>query len=323
MKKISVSYIVKNEQDNIIRSLESVKDFGEIVIVDTGSTDNTKQIIQEWIVKNKVNASLYDYEWTNFADCRNYSLSKCTGEWILVLDADETLESPLDKLLEQDIDIWECIQLDKDGQMCQTYRFFKNGVKYRTTDEQDIIHETLDTDGYKIGKSDVIIKHWKNLTPQEHKSKIENIMNTFATMSDGAKKDYYEGIYYLHTGSQQKGIDALNRCISKVSPQLKAFIYLMIGTYYDSLKEVYEEIGAGFLNKCIEIAPEQNEGYIKLSEYYLSRGNIYKAIECLTKVQNRKNKLITDLQNDKFYTNEEIQLRINQLKELTNGIISN
>jgi hypothetical protein len=90
----------------------------------------------------------------------------------------------------------------------------------------------------------------------------------------------------------------------------------MVGSYYGKLASVYTELEASFLNKSIEVAPNQNDGYVRLSDYYLSKGNVYKAIECLVTLQGRKNKLITDLQNDKYYNDEQIEQRINQLKEI-------
>ncbi|RYM05909.1 glycosyltransferase [Sporolactobacillus sp. THM7-7] len=85
---LSLCMIVKNEENVLKRCLDSVKDgVDEIVVVDTGSTDKTKEIAGEYTDK------LYDYEWTNsFADARNYAQSKATGEWILALDADEFVD---------------------------------------------------------------------------------------------------------------------------------------------------------------------------------------------------------------------------------------
>ncbi len=84
---LSLSMIVKNESDYLEGCLNSVKDVvDEIVIVDTGSTDNTKQIA------GKFNAKIYDFPWTDsFADARNESLKHCTGKWILYLDGDERM----------------------------------------------------------------------------------------------------------------------------------------------------------------------------------------------------------------------------------------
>ena len=79
--------IVKDEQDVIERCLESVKDVvDEIIIVDTGSTDKTKQIVSKYTDK------IYDFEWVNdFAKARNYSFSKATKDYILWLGADDVI----------------------------------------------------------------------------------------------------------------------------------------------------------------------------------------------------------------------------------------
>jgi glycosyltransferase involved in cell wall biosynthesis len=86
-KKISLCMIVKDEEKNLVRCLESVKDkVDEIVIVDTGSVDSTKEIAA------KYGAKILDYEWDNdFGKARNVGIEAATGDWILVLDADEEL----------------------------------------------------------------------------------------------------------------------------------------------------------------------------------------------------------------------------------------
>ena len=83
--------IVKNEEHCLARCLMSaIPVADEIIIVDTGSTDRTKAIAKTF------GAKVYDFEWTDdFSEARNLSLSVATGDWILVLDADETI-SPLD-----------------------------------------------------------------------------------------------------------------------------------------------------------------------------------------------------------------------------------
>ena len=69
------------------RCLESVKEADEIVVCDTGSTDGTINIINNYTNK------LYFYKWNDsFADARNYAKSKCQSDWILSIDADEYLE---------------------------------------------------------------------------------------------------------------------------------------------------------------------------------------------------------------------------------------
>lgn len=86
---ISLCMIVKNEEANIARCLKSVVDLvDEMIVVDTGSTDRTRDIARAF------GAMTYDFEWSNdFSAARNYSLSMASGDWILVLDGDEVVAS--------------------------------------------------------------------------------------------------------------------------------------------------------------------------------------------------------------------------------------
>lgn len=85
---ISLCMIVKNEEENFKSCLSKVSPFvDEIVIIDTGSDDNTKTIATEFTDK------IYDFEWCNdFSKARNFSISKASNDWILVLDADEFIK---------------------------------------------------------------------------------------------------------------------------------------------------------------------------------------------------------------------------------------
>ncbi len=87
MKTLNLVMIVKNEERCLERCLSSVKDLvDDMIIVDTGSNDRTKQIAASF------NAMIYDYIWKNdFSDARNFALSKSNSDWNLVLDADEYL----------------------------------------------------------------------------------------------------------------------------------------------------------------------------------------------------------------------------------------
>jgi tetratricopeptide (TPR) repeat protein len=89
--RLSVCMIVKNEAAHLAKCLESVKQVAdEIIVVDTGSTDHTKDIAAIFGV------SVLDFQWVDdFAKAKNYAISRASGEWILSLDADEVI-SPLD-----------------------------------------------------------------------------------------------------------------------------------------------------------------------------------------------------------------------------------
>lgn len=85
MIPISLCMIVKNEERNLNKCLDCISDYvDEIIIVDTGSKDKTKEVASKYTDK------VYDFVWVDdFSRARNFSISKATNDWILVLDADE------------------------------------------------------------------------------------------------------------------------------------------------------------------------------------------------------------------------------------------
>ena len=87
MITISLCMIVKNEEAVLARCLDSVKEVvDEIVIVDTGSTDKTKEIAAQYT------GLVYDFAWDDdFSAARNASFSRATKDFILWLDADDVL----------------------------------------------------------------------------------------------------------------------------------------------------------------------------------------------------------------------------------------
>lgn len=94
---ISLCMIVKDEATTLAGTLESVQGVvGEIIVVDTGSEDDTVAIAQSH------GAKVYSFSWIDdFAAARNASLSYATGDWVLVLDADEVLLPEIARVLQQ------------------------------------------------------------------------------------------------------------------------------------------------------------------------------------------------------------------------------
>ncbi len=88
MTPVSVCIIAKNEEKRIERLLSSLKPYDfELVVVDTGSTDATKTLAA------KYTSCIYDFTWCDdFSAARNFSLSKASHDWILMLDCDEWVE---------------------------------------------------------------------------------------------------------------------------------------------------------------------------------------------------------------------------------------
>lgn len=96
MVRLSICMMVKNEAANLRRCLESLKNLrrsisNELIIIDTGSTDETVDIAKEYTEQ------IYFHEWNNhFSEMRNKSISYAKGEWILIIDADEELVNDKD-----------------------------------------------------------------------------------------------------------------------------------------------------------------------------------------------------------------------------------
>ncbi len=86
---LSVALITKNEEANLERTLSSVRCANEIVIVDSGSTDRTAEIARQF------GARFFVEDWKGFGAQKNSAIAKCTGDWVLALDADEEVSEPL------------------------------------------------------------------------------------------------------------------------------------------------------------------------------------------------------------------------------------
>ncbi|MGC9223384.1 MAG: glycosyltransferase family 2 protein [Terracidiphilus sp.] len=88
-KMLSVAIITRNEAANLPRTLASVRWAGEIVIVDSGSTDATLDIARDARVR------VFEEPWKGFAAQKNSAIAHTTGDWILSLDADEEVSPEL------------------------------------------------------------------------------------------------------------------------------------------------------------------------------------------------------------------------------------
>lgn len=107
--KLSAVLIAKDEEAVIEHCLDSIVWFDEIIVVDTGSTDSTPGLAMLYS-----NAKVFqDYKWNDdFAEARNYALSKATGDWVMQIDADHMLvtkeaafRAVVDKLQDGNVDV--------------------------------------------------------------------------------------------------------------------------------------------------------------------------------------------------------------------------
>ncbi len=145
MSSISVCIIAKDEQQNIKRAIESVSEIaGEVLLVDTGSTDRTRDIAGE------LGARVISYQWADdFGAARNFALEQAKSEWVFQLDADEALHAPvsrLDELVQHeqvDAFYFELLNLAQEGTVAGAISQRSNRL-FRRDDwrYQGIIHET-------------------------------------------------------------------------------------------------------------------------------------------------------------------------------------
>ena len=87
--KLSAIILTLDEEENIQRCLESLVWMDEIVVVDTGSSDKTKEIVAKYTNK------IFDLKWEGFGKSKEYAKNKATGEWVLSIDADEVVSNEL------------------------------------------------------------------------------------------------------------------------------------------------------------------------------------------------------------------------------------
>lgn len=166
MPTISLCMIVKNEEANLARCLDSVAGLvDEVIIVDTGSTDRTVEIASEYTEKVSSHAWRDD-----FADARNDSFSRATMEYCMWMDADDVLEETqrdgflqLKQTLPPETDVVMMryhTAFDEGGRPTFSYyreRLVRNSPEYRWAGE---VHEVIAPKG-RILYSDIAISHRK------------------------------------------------------------------------------------------------------------------------------------------------------------------
>ena len=158
---ISLVMMVKDEEKNLPRALNSARPFvDEIIVVDTGSTDRTVEIARQF------EAKVYHHPWEfDFAKHRNQSISYATGEWVLILDADEELDratAPLIRKLTANPDIcayeFKVENVFSAGQRSTFYspRLCRNlpGLRYHRR-----VHNQINIPG-PVGRSGVLLRHY-------------------------------------------------------------------------------------------------------------------------------------------------------------------
>ena len=251
---ITVCMIVKDEEKIIEKSLKSIVNFGlEIVVFDTGSKDNTKKIAA------KYTSNIFDYKWcNNFSFARNFALSKVKSEYVLVLDADETIKKV-------DFNVLNNLVLDNKhnvGRILRINTYTRNKQKYTYKERVNRLFKVSD---YKYSGS-----------IHEQITSIDNEYDY---------KTYNIPIEVDHNGYEYDEIerkDKIGRNITLLKNELKCgkndpyIIYQLGKSYY--MKEDYKEAQKYFiramefdLDTKLEYVQDMIESYgyalINMKEY--------------------------------------------------------
>ena len=202
MIQISLCMIVKDEEKVLERCLASVADLmDEIVVVDTGSTDKTKEIAKKYTDK------IYDFKWVDdFSAARNFAFSHATKDYIMTMDADEVLEADekkhfqlLKECLLPEIEIVRMkyvTRMEKDVEHIfdEEYRL-KLFKRERSFTWEGSIHETIKLEPV-IYDSDVTITHMPQIAHEDRnlrnfRNQIRKGMHLNKRLHDMYAKELY------------------------------------------------------------------------------------------------------------------------------------
>lgn len=281
MITISLCMIVKNESDTLGRCLESLNGLmDEIIIVDTGSTDNTKDIAA------KYTKQIYDFKWIDdFSAARNFSFSKATMEYIYTADADEII----DKVnYEKFADLKECMMPEVEiVQMKYVNDMADNNLQNSITEYRpklfkrlrnftwiDAIHETVRLEPI-VFDSDISICHRPvgvhsrrdfeifNLQIRRGIPLSKRIRNMYARelLNVGECKDfeavldYFEDIFENQDSTENEKKDA--SCVL-------ARGYRLLGDKISFFKYALKDM---LTNPCAEICYDIGEVYFEEKDY--------------------------------------------------------
>lgn len=306
MLKLSACMIVKNEESVIERCINSYKAIvDEIIVVDTGSSDETKKIALE------LGADVYDFNWEgDFSAAKNFALGKATGNWVIFLDADEYFPNDMAKKIpdlvkkygqgQRKIILTKMINIDEDdGEILCDFsqaRIFKNESTLRYSGK---IHESLKSSGPKIeavlvDEKELKIMHTgysKRLAEEKARrnldmllQEIENGNNdprlySYIATSYSTLKQPEEAIKYskkyLKSGAKMEGIDS-------------KLYYLLIADMMainSDFEEVYE-----IIQEAIKKFNDNPMPYAYLGQWYYAKKEYQKAIESFEKTINLQKK---------------------------------
>lgn len=330
---ISLCMIVKNEEKNIRRCLQSVaNEVDEIIIVDTGSTDDTVSIAKEY------GAKVYFHKWNNnFSDARNASLDRATKNWILFLDADEEIEHEeflkLKKILSlnQNLEAFHLrlvnIISNADIGDAIVLRVFKNKPEYRFEGKmhEQIVKSVENLSGQgSIGATDVRIKHYgydPELTNIEEKQQRNiDLLSSYPESERDGYFYYSLGNEYARVNEYDKALEIYNKALNVPikkgdRPVYLAYLYLHIAKVLNSAQRYDDEIKA---------LKEFQKKYSDFKDLYFMECLAYLECNKLSKSKESLEKYLKCSQGTYEYPNSNFQKHYNMdelQKNLSNSIV--
>jgi glycosyltransferase involved in cell wall biosynthesis len=228
--------IVRNEERNLPRCLGSVGDLvSETIVVDTGSADATRRIAAAYGAK----VLAFDFATPNFAAARNHGLARATGDWILVLDADETLHPTaapaILNLIARDENTGYYFERHNHPATDYAVRLFPNRPEFRFRGR---VHETIDASILRAGgtlrKTQIRLDHNFSTDPESRRQRnrwytkilLEEID---ADPTDDTRLDFLAAEY--HQQELYAEASAIAECIAQIRPR-DPRAHLVAGVYH-------------------------------------------------------------------------------------------
>lgn len=227
--KISACLIVKNESSCISRCVASVAEADEIVVLDTGSTDDTEAVVAALNLPN-VRFIKDAYQWCDdFAHARNAALDYCTGDWRLIIDADETLTAGSMGLLRKTIatakgrTLYFKTRSESAAGVHRSVRAFRRGVKYVGT-----AHEIPDANDGEECEAEIVYGYSPahDLDPDRM---LRILTKEHAQRPDNARTLYYLAREFYYRKMWPQAIEFFGECVkrsSHLAERADAYLYL-------------------------------------------------------------------------------------------------
>ena len=293
---ISLCMIVKNEEKNLPRCLESVCGLvDEMIILDTGSEDNTVSIAQSF------GAKVYQIPWPgDFSAARNESVEKAGGDWILYLDADEVLDpcgSPdciRKAASDPEVTAWSipirCLKWESASySVTVNIRLFRNLPGLRFENEvHERIEPALARIGAKIATAPFFIDHFGyRLPPEAMKEKLERNLLLSQKHLERDPDDpyclYYVGATLLSLEKTAECRQYFQRTLA--SKDLPLFLEAMTRNLlaFVELREGRPDEALFLVRGSIDLAPRQNTAYMVGAMALFRKGEFGAALPLLAR----------------------------------------